>query len=178
MQNYFSLFKLLQQFNIDLTQLNANYRVLQSESHPDRYVTASSAEKLRSLQLATLANEAYQTLKNPANRASYLLQLHNIEAAAQTNTTMPADFLMQQMEWHEILDDAKQAKDIKALERLLLEMQNECVALQTKLVDCFDVNNDLIIATDTTRKLIFIDKVSADVNKAIEQIMVQLEDNS
>ena len=173
MQNHFSLFKLPQQFNIELAQLNANYRVLQSESHPDRYVTATSAEKLRSLQLATLANEAFQILKNPASRASYLLQLHHIEAASQTNTAMPADFLMQQMEWHEILDDAKQAKDIKALERLLLDMRIECESLQTKLVDLFDVKNDFIAATDTTRKLIFIDKVSADVNKAI----AQLEDN-
>ena len=167
MQNYFSLFQLPQQFGIDLPLLNANYRVIQSDSHPDRFVTATSTEKLSSMQLATLANEAYQTLKNPASRATYLLQLQNIEAVAETNTAMPADFLMQQMEWRETLDDAKQAKDIGALTSLLSKMRAEAVSLQADLVRLFDQNHDLIAATDTTRKLIFIDKVGADVSKAI-----------
>ena len=99
MQNYFQLFQLPQQFNIDLTALETNYRAIQSASHPDRFVTATDAEKLAAIQTATTANEAYKTLKHPAQRAAYLLGLQGITAIAETNTAMPADFLMQQMEW-------------------------------------------------------------------------------
>ena len=167
---YFELFGLTQQFNLDLAKLETNYRSIQSASHPDRFVTASPAEKLRSMQTATLANEAYQALKNPANRAQYLLALQGIDAIAETNTAMPADFLMQQMEWREAIDDAKQAKNIDALDDLLIEMQQEAKLLQTKLVDLIDLEKNLALATDATRKLIFIDKVCADIRKTIEQL--------
>lgn len=167
---YFELFGLTPQFNLDLAKLETNYRSIQSASHPDRFVTASPAEKLRSMQTATLANQAYQALKNPANRAQYLLALQGVDAIAEANTAMPADFLMQQMEWREAIDDAKQAKNIDALDDLLIEMQQEAKVLQTKLVDLIDVEKNLALATDATRKLIFIDKVCADIRKIIEQL--------
>jgi molecular chaperone HscB len=168
--NYFTLFNLTQQFDVDLKALETNFRAIQSASHPDRFVTCTSAEKLASMQTATLANAAYLTLKSPALRAAYLLALQGINATAETNTKMPHDFLLQQMEWRENLDDAKHAKDLIALENLLAEMQAEAKKLQADLSENFDVNNDLVAATDATRKLIFIDKVCADIHKAIEHL--------
>ncbi len=172
--NHFELFGLSPKFNIELATLESNFRKIQSESHPDRFVSASSAEKLQSMQLATLANEAYQILKNPANRAKYLLELQGIEAISETNTAMPLDFLMQQMEWRESLEDAKAAKDINALENLLREMQQEAKLLQSEIAVLIDQKQDYTSATDATRKLIFIDKVVADINKAIEQLEANL----
>lgn len=168
--NFFELLGLKAQFNIDLSTLETNYRAIQSASHPDRFVTASNAEKIQSMQTATHANEAYLTLKNPANRAKYCLALQGIDAVAETNTKMPHDFLMQQMEWREALEDAKQAKNINALESLLAEMHLDAKTLQLSLVDYLDINKDTIAATDATRKLIFIDKVCADILKAIEHL--------
>jgi len=168
--NYYVLFDLDPIFNIELETLESNYRKIQSESHPDRFVTASAAEKLKSMQLATLANEAYQILKNPANRAKYLLELQGITAISETNTAMPTDFLMQQMEWREMLEDAITAKNITALENLLREIQIEAKSLQSSLVKLLDEEKDYVTATAATRKLIFIDKVCADIHRAIEQI--------
>ena len=168
--NYFELFGLKPQFSIDLTKLETNFRVIQSTSHPDHFVTCTSAEKLQSMQTATLANEAYLTLKSPALRAAYLLTLQGINATSETNTTMPHDFLMQQMEWREAMDDAKHAKDVIALENLLIEMQREAKQLQNNLVDLFDTKKNYPDATDDTRKLIFIDKVCADIHKTIDHL--------
>jgi molecular chaperone HscB len=169
-ENYFALFGLSPIFNIDLQALETSFRKIQSEVHPDRFVSGSTTEKLHSMQIATLANAAYSTLKNPALRASYLLSLQDIQAISETNTNMPADFLMQTMDWREALEDAKQAKDIPALESLLKEMQAEAKSMQVELTDLFDNKNALDEAQEVTRKLIFIDKVSADINKAIEQL--------
>ncbi len=168
--NYFELFELNPAFNIDVATLETNFRKIQSESHPDRFVTATSTEKLQSMQLATLANEAYQTLKQPANRAKYLLEQHGITAIADTNTAMPADFLMQQMEWREAMEDAVSEKDIAALETLLLEMRTEAKRLSIELSHLIDEQHDYAAATASTRKLIFIDKVCADILKAIEKL--------
>ena len=168
--SYFELFGLNPQFAIDLTMLESNYRAIQSASHPDRFVTCTSAEKLASMQTATLANEAYLTLKSAALRAAYLLGLQGINAINETNTKMPHDFLMQQMQWREAMEDAKNAKNLGDLEQLLVEMQLEAKTLQAELADLFDAKKDFAAATDATRKLTFIDKVCADINKAIERL--------
>jgi molecular chaperone HscB len=169
-ENYFDLFDLKQTFTIDLSALESQYRKIQSAAHPDRFVTASSAEKLKSMQMATLANEAYQTLKKPASRAKYLLTLNNIDATQETNTSMPADFLMQQMEWRETLENCKAAKDIDGLDALAKEMRTTAKSLSNTLMTLFDEEQDLEAAKETTRKLIFIDKVCEDIHKAITQI--------
>ncbi len=166
-ENYFALFGLSPTFNIDLSKLERNYRKLQSASHPDRFISSTTAEKVRSMQAATTANEAYITLKTPALRAAYLLNLQGINATQETNTHMPADFLASQMEWRETLEDCKAEKNIPGLENLLIELRAEANSLETKLTKLFDKKKDVKGATEATRKLIFIDKVYADVNKTI-----------
>jgi molecular chaperone HscB len=167
--NYFELFKLPQAFGLDVATLESNYRKIQSESHPDRFVTASSAEKLASMQTATLANEAYLTLKSAGLRAAYLLSLQGIVAIDEKNNQMPADFLMQQMEWREAIEDAENARDILALENLLAEIESASKNLQESLKSQFQ-NNDLSEATESARKLIFMDKVRTDILKSIEKL--------
>ncbi len=167
--NYFQLFELAQTFDIGLKTLESNYRKIQSESHPDRFVTASNTEKLQSMQTATLANEAYLTLKSAGLRGAYLLGLSGIVAIDEKNNQMPADFLMQQMEWRETVEDAENARNITALENLLNEIGIEAKSLQNSLSNQFK-NNALADATDSTRKLIFMDKVRADIVKSIEKL--------
>ena len=169
-QNYFLLFNLPVSFALDVSMLETTFRAIQSASHPDRFVTCTSAEKLQSMQTATLANEAYLTLKSPALRAAYLLALQGVNATSETNTKMPHDFLMQQMEWREAMEDAKDAKNVGDLEQLLAEMQIDAKSLQAELAQLFDTKKDYTLATDATRKLIFIDKVCADIHKAIEHL--------
>ena len=168
--NYFQLFDLPETFAITLSTLETQYRKIQSSAHPDRYVTATAADKLKSMQLATLANEAYLTLKHPAKRAEYLLRLKGIDSLNDSNTAMPADFLMQQMEWREALEDASMAKDTASLEGLFNEMQAEANNLTAVLTDLIDTKKDYPAASETTRKLVFIDKVCADIQQAIERL--------
>lgn len=170
MQNHFELFQLPQTFKLDLSQLESHYRKLQAEVHPDKFVNASPAERMRSMQMATLANEAYQTLKHPTARARYLLQLQGVETEEENNTAMPADFLMAQMEWREAMEDAKQAKDVAALDQLLADMRTQARDLQQTLEA--ELTSQPARAALTVRKLRFIDKVSEDVN----QLIAVLED--
>jgi molecular chaperone HscB len=168
--DYFQLFTLPEQFDIDTKLLETNFRKIQSASHPDRFVSATASDKLASMQLATLSNEAYGTLKNAARRAKYLLEKQGIDAVADTNTALPMDFLMQQMEWREQLEDAKAAKDIPAMDKLYNELRSEAKGLERELTGLFDDKKDYATATEVTRKLIFIDKVCADIQQAIEYL--------
>lgn len=168
--NYFSLFGLPQQFDVDISLLNSHYRKIQSEVHPDKFVTASPAERLQSIQSATLANEAYQTLKHPTARARYLLKLNGIDTLENTNTSMPADFLMTQMEWRENIEDAEASRDIAALERQLQMMKSTANNLQQELANALSNPNTLSVASGIVRQLSFIDKVSADVDAIISKL--------
>lgn len=166
--NYFTLFGLPTQFDVDLNLLDMHYRKIQTEVHPDKFVTASPTERLQSMQKATLANEAYQTLKHPTSRARHLLALQGIAGLEDSNTAMPTDFLMTQMEWREAIEDAKMAKDVAALDAQLKEMKKESKTLQAQLA--IELASHPEQAALSVRKLSFIDKVSADVNALISKL--------
>lgn len=170
-ENYFALFHLPKQFEVDLSLLDKQYRTLQSEIHPDRYTNATSHERMRSMQLATYANEAYRTLKDSTARARYLLQLEGIETLEESNTAMPADFLMLQMEWREAIDDAMHSNNIAELDDLLVEIKQIAVSLTSQLSTAFN-HKDYASAAESVRKLSFIDKITADIHRNIETLEV------
>ena len=176
-QNHFELLSLPVQFAIDLDALDLQYRRLQSDVHPDRFASAPSAERLHSMQLATQANEAYRTLKNPTARARYLLHINGVDTQEESNTAMPAEFLMLQMEWRELIEDAVAERDIAGLEKLLIKIRHEATSLQQHLHTAIDgdeqQNKQLALAAETVRKLSFIDKVRGDIDQAIDQIYSQ-----
>lgn len=169
-RTYFELFGLPPAFNIDLAHLDQAYRQLQAEVHPDRFVAASDTERRRSLQWATHANEAYQTLKNPLDRARYLLRLHGVDTQEESNTAMPPDFLMRQMEWREAIEEAQSATDVNALDALSRELRQESRDMQLALAGQLDSNADYSSASETVRKLRFLDKVQAEIDQAIEAL--------
>ncbi|WP_041370105.1 Fe-S protein assembly co-chaperone HscB [Methylovorus glucosotrophus] len=169
--NHFALFGLPAAFAIDTALLDQRYRQLQSEVHPDKFAAASSTEKLRSMQWATSANEAYRTLKNPTARARYLLELQGIHTDEESNTAMPTDFLMQQMEWREAIEEARDAKDLDALDNLLKDIQAAAKSLQQDLEQQLGAESaELTAAAGSVRKLSFVDKLREDILQSMEKL--------
>lgn len=166
--NFFEHLHLPVSFSLDMQVLEVNYRKIQAEVHPDKFVTATPSEKLQSMQMATLTNEAYQTLKHPTARARYLLQLQGVETLEDSNTAMPADFLMTQMEWREAIEEAQQAQDIDALDALLSTIQQTGKTLQIAFNQA--LNQDHYAAAQIVRKLSFIDKISTDIRDIISRL--------
>ncbi|NDP41991.1 MAG: Fe-S protein assembly co-chaperone HscB, partial [Aromatoleum sp.] len=100
-RNHFELFGLPESFRFDPATLDHAYRALQSEVHPDRFATGTDAERRLALQSSARVNEAYLALKDPVARAQYLLNLHGVDALAETDTALPLDFLERQFERRE-----------------------------------------------------------------------------
>lgn len=169
MDNHFALFQMPPAFAIDTATLDAAYRELQGRVHPDKFAAATDAEKRVAMQWATRANEAYQTLKNPLRRAMYLCELNGIDLGIESNTAMPPAFLMQQMSWREALEDARQARDMGALEQL----ERELSALRREQID--DIGHLLgegafAQAGERVRQLMFIEKFGEEVARAFEAL--------
>jgi len=170
MQNHFDLFGLQPAFTVDEVRLERAYREIQSRVHPDRYAHAGDAERRASLQWTTRVNEAYRALKNPVQRASHLLELHGVDVAFETNTAMPADFLMAQMELRETLAQATGAKDLGALDALQKRIDADKRALEGRLGESIDRKKDYAGAANLVRELKFLEKMEAEIDAAYEAI--------
>ncbi|QJQ04543.1 Fe-S protein assembly co-chaperone HscB [Undibacterium piscinae] len=162
MQNHFELFQLPQQFSLDQAGLDAAFREVQSKVHPDKFVQASDAEKRVAMQWSTRANEAYQTLKKPLKRATYLCELQGVDLQTESNTSMPAAFLMQQIEWREAFDDARTAKDQAALFALESELRAALKLQLQKVGEALDAK-DFPLAAQQIRACMFLEKFMSDV---------------
>ena len=169
MQNHFDLFQLPARFEIDMGALDAAFRDVQGRVHPDRFVNASDAEKRVAMQWATRANEAYQTLKNPQKRAQYLCELNGVDLQTESNTAMPMDFLMQQMEWREALGEARAAKDAGALDGLDAQVKGERKDMLARVGRQLDAG-DYAQAAQGVRALMFLDKFGDEVQYAFEAL--------
>ncbi len=169
-QDFFSLFNLPARFQVDSGTLEQGYLTLQTQIHPDKFAHLSEAERRLSMQWATRVNEGYQTLRSPLNRARYLLSLHGVDTQEESNTAMPNDFLMQQMEWREAQEEAMQASDVAALEKLEQRVQHEARLLQQQLAIDIDDKHDFAAASGIVRKLKFLEKLAEEIGSAFDEI--------
>jgi len=119
------------------------------------------------MQMTTRVNEAYRTLRSPLHRAAYLLGLNGVDVGLETNTAMPREFLMEQMELRERLEEARNADELARLEQELFGLKE---GLQAQIAECIDVRRDYHSAADLVRKLMFLDKLDEDINAAYEAL--------
>jgi molecular chaperone HscB len=167
MHSHFDLFGLAPAYALESEALERSYREIQSRVHPDRFAHAGDAERRASLQWTTRVNEAYRTLKDPVQRAKHLLELHGVDVAFETNTAMPGDFLAQQMELRESLEEAK---NVAALDELRKNLRAESRSLEKAIAEAIDARKDYASAAGLVRKLQFLDKLDAEIDAAYETI--------
>ena len=168
MQSHFELFGLPPAFSLEKDRLEKAYREIQSRVHPDRFARAGDAERRASLQWTTRVNEAFQILKNPVARAKHLLELHGVDVAFETNTAMPAEFLMQQMELREALEDAVAKKDSSLVDRIRKDLRSGKAVLEKQIAQAIDAKKDYAGAAELVRKLMFLEKLDEEIDVAYE----------
>ena len=162
----FVLFAVPATFAQDRGALDARWKELQREAHPDRFAAQGGAAQRLAMQWSVRINEAYQRLKDPIKRATYLCQLNGSPIQAETNTAMPADFLMQQMAWREELDEAK---DAAAFETLRAEVEAARARALSSLDWLIDEKGDYAGAARQVRALMFIERFAEDIEAKVDQ---------
>lgn len=165
--NYFDVFGLPTQFDLVEDQLTQNYKTLILQYHPDKVATKSDFEKKQAMMMAATINDAFQTLKHPLNRASFLLGLQGLDADSQTDTHFSNEFLMQQMQWREDLDDFVSSNQQESLKQMYTEI--EAVYQQTieQISQDFIQSNFMAILT-LVRQGRFLDKLLTQIKEQIQ----------
>src|SRR5690606_1891811 len=127
----------------------------------------SDVEKRLSMQWATRVNEGFRTLRQPLTRAQYLLELAGVDAGLETNTAMSPEFLMEQMEWREAVEEAREAAEVGELEGLHKRLLAHSREVRGHLAAQLDDERDYEAAADTVRRLMFIDKLQQEIDEAL-----------
>jgi len=170
-KNHFELFNLPVSFEIDMTTLTEHYREMQRAMHPDKFANSTERERRIAMQHAAQINEAFQTLKDPLERAHYLLDLNNIKAD-DNDTSMDPAFLMEQIELRESLDNIRESKDQEALASLSENIEAYKGTAEKQLTDCFtDGSREALIkALSTVRELQFLTRLKEEVGNLEDEL--------
>jgi len=164
--DHFSLFGLPRRFRLDMNDLDAAWRAVQGVIHPDRFAGASGSEQRLSMQWAARVNEAYQTLKSPLTRASYLLQLFGEKIGTEDNTAMPPDLLLTQVERREKLASLVSGKNAAGIAQFKDQLNDELQTEYAQLAVLLDDNTDFSAAAALLRRVMFTDKLRLEATEA------------
>ncbi|MDX3774581.1 co-chaperone HscB [Chromatiaceae bacterium AAb-1] len=173
--NYFQLFGVPAQFDLDLTDIGSRYLELQRSCHPDNFAAASERDRLLAVQQAANINDAYHSLKHPLLRAEHLLALRGLKISNEQRSFTDPAFLMQQMELREALaeiEDADEPEQVLAdTERLIQQQKKQLLQQLSAALDAGEPQQDQL-AAELIRKLKFFFKLQQE----LELIEQQLQD--
>ena len=163
----FELFGLPQRYAQERSEIDRRWKELQREAHPDRFAAQGASAQRAALQWSVRINEAYQRLKDPLKRAAYLCELLGAPIDAENNTAMPPEFLMEQMEWREALDEADDESALEELSDRVMERRREMLG---RIQQLLDLEGDAPAAAQQVRALMFIERFAHDIESRLAQL--------
>lgn len=166
---YFALFDLAPSFEVDLDALSARYREQARMVHPDRFAGGSESEQRQALERSATLNDGYQTLKHPTRRARHLLALRGREVPLETTVQDP-DFLLQQMQWREELEDLQDARDLAGVAGFKQRLKAAQQSMNDSFAAIWQDDNRHEDAERLVRRMQFLDKLSQEVRQLEERL--------
>lgn len=163
----FELFGLPEQFALDPKALDAQWKALQRETHPDKFAAQGAVAQRLSMQWSVRVNEAYQRLKSPTQRAAYLCERQGAPLNAERNTAMPSAFLVQQMEWREELEEAAGEEELQALLDRTQSVRRDTL---NHIASLLDEQHDATAAAIQVRALMFVERFAAEVEQRLDHL--------
>ena len=140
--NYFEMFQLPEEYDLNPQHLHEQYKRLQFKFHPDRNRTVAAPE------LSTNINVAYHILKHPVSRAQYMLR----DVPAQ-DVPLDEPFLERMLDIQQQLDE-QQAIPQQVHEQLTTEY-HQLIQSISRSIEA----KEFVRAIKSTKKLAFIDKL-------------------
>ena len=166
----FELFETSAQFalsELGRSALDAKWKDLQREAHPDKFAAQGAAAQRIAMQWSVRINEAYNRLKDPLKRATYLCELNGAPIEAHTNTAMPPAFMMMQIEWREALEEAETTEELEQIEHQTANYKQEQLL---KIEQFIDVKHDYAAAANEVRALMFVARFVGEIEARLDKI--------
>jgi molecular chaperone HscB len=133
--DYFTCMGFPRRLTIDPRQLETKFYELSRAFHPDFFQNKSAEEQTISLGNSAMLNTAYRTLRDPIQRAEYLLDLE-AGAVKDIRTSPPADLFEEILELQDTLDEYRAADRASgAAATLCSKLQTERMMLERRQQD-------------------------------------------
>lgn len=161
--DYFELFGLSPSFHLKQAQLDDVYHKIQTRLHPDRHVSAGPQQQRLAEQKSALVNEAYRVLSNDCERADYLLNLRGQTVEDQSHTTQDEDFLLEQMELRQALDECSDAERLHALQATITDKSSSAAARFAALYE----KKDYAHAREAHKKMQFLARLQTQLDERV-----------
>ncbi len=150
--------------------LRSRFRELQTQVHPDKFVNGTDEERRYAMHATAFLNEAYDTLKNPRLRARYLLKLKGIEFSEESATTNDINYLMEQMEIRESIEEAENADDpfaeLDQLKKIIKSRQQD---VENDFRKGYE-QGDFESARQAVLKLRFCERIFSEIQRIEERL--------
>ena len=169
MQNYFELFDLETSFFISDSNLKDSYRREIARFHPDKFASKTDSEKLQALQNTSLLNTAFEMIKSPLNRASYLLKLDDVDPFDEKDTAMDHDFLISQIELREELEVIESKTDTGKLDDFIDRIESHVQSKVESISNAFKDTSDTLEIKKNVRELKFYEQLAKESNKLMDE---------
>jgi molecular chaperone HscB len=104
---FYYFFGLEERLSLDLADLQKRFYDLSRKLHPDRYGRKQPREQQYSMEATSILNDAYRTLRDPVQRAEYLLKQRGLEIGEQRSKDVPAELLEEVFELNMALEELR-----------------------------------------------------------------------
>ena len=155
--DHFSCLGLPRNYDLKDEDLERQYFGFQRSFHPDRFANKSPREQAISLEYATNINEAYDTLRDPLERAEYMLGLAGHKVAGSNGETVSdPELLMEVMELNELIVGADTVDQLEPL----MERANAEVAASEIALGVVFAENDIERAANIALRLRYMKRLA------------------
>ena len=104
MTNYFELYNIPVSFHPDQAAVKSKYYELSRLHHPDHFAQAGGEGMADALNMASINNAAYKTLRNSDATMAYILKLDGL-LEDEEKYALPPEFLMEMMDINEAISE-------------------------------------------------------------------------
>lgn len=163
--NYFELFEIPVQLQVDKSVLPRKYFELSRRYHPDFFVNGTGEEQALALERSALLNKAFQTFQQTDETIRYVLTLKGL-LEDEEKYALPPEFLMEVMEINESMmdDEGENAGLTGAIARLESEIYTPVKAIIEQYQDETATEADLLAVKEYYFKKKYIDRIRKQYN--------------
>jgi molecular chaperone HscB len=105
--DYFGAFGLEPRLGLDINDLQARFYRLSREHHPDRFTRRPAEEQARALEMTSLLNDGLRVLRDPVQRAEYVLKRAGFDIGEQRTKDVPPELLEEVFELNLALEEMR-----------------------------------------------------------------------
>lgn len=171
--DYFTLLGLERKFQLADDELHKKFIAASRYVHPDFHGSAPEESQELALRLSAAINDAYRTLKDPATRAAYLLELLGGKSSAD-DKSVPEDFLDTTMMMQEELADAKADNNTAVLDRLRGVLSNQQAGLLSRIANLFGEYQEGAVCAAVRNDLLDEIRKSLNAVSYVKKLLMQL----